>query len=170
MIKFVAFIVSASICLPVLSLEYTMVKGDTLWDLSNTYLKNPYLWAQITYMDGKKVSEPRRMPIGTLLLINKDIANPRALIELNKEILDVGKEPKKKEEHILDTKSSSTFVVNPSIQKMLVSLNDKQKNRLWDYYLTSKEGLVRAFYNGKEVVIDVQILIEQLRYLEGIKK
>lgn len=160
--KCISFIVSAAVCFPAFSLEYRMIKGDTLWSLSEAYLKDPYLWPQITYVDGTKVTEPRRMPIGTLLLIKKEIASPRALVELVEET--------PKTTPTLDVKSSSVFVVNPSIQKMLASLDDKQKNRLWDYYLTSKEGLVRAFYNGQEVVIDVQIIIEQLRYLEGKNK
>jgi len=170
MLKYIFFVVSILICFPSLSLEYRMVKGDTLWSLSKVYLKNPYLWAQITYLDGTVVSEPRRMPIGTLLLINKSIANPRALSELVEEPTNSDKAPKPKSEQISDSNASSKFVINPSIQKMLNKLNDKEKNRLWDYYLTNKEGLVRAFYNGQEVVIDVQIIIEQLRHLEGKNK
>ena len=135
-----------------------MIKGDTLWSLSKVYLKNPYLWKQITYVDGKTVSEPRSMPIGTLLLIKKGIANEHALSALVKKEIN------------LKPTSPTSFVVNPSIQKMLKNINNNEKNRLLDYYLTNKEGLVRAFYNGQEVVIDVQIIIDQLSHLEGKHK
>jgi hypothetical protein len=170
MLKSTVFIASIAICFPSLSLEYKMVKGDTLWALSNAYLKDPYLWPQITYLDGTKVSEPRSMPIGTLLLINKDIANSHALTELVEEKIIAKKVITNKNEQVSKSKSPFHFVVNPSIQKMLTKLNDKEKNRLWDYYLTDKEGLVRAFYNGQEVVIDVKIIIDQLRHLEGKNK
>jgi len=168
MIKNIVLAASVLTSCSALSLEYRMVKGDTLWSLSEDYLKDPYLWTQITYVDGTKVTEPRTMPIGTRLLINKEIANPRALIELVEEPIQKNEAPIKETKPV-SVKKNTAFVSNPSIQKMLNKLNEKQKNRLWDYYLTNKEGLVRAFYNGQEVVIDVQIIIEQLRHLEGKK-
>jgi len=170
MLKYIVLVVSTISCFSSSALEYRMVKGDTLWRLSEVYLKDPYLWPQITYLDGTVVTEPRSMPIGTLLIINKSIANSRALLELTEESVTTSKPQKKKDEPVLNPKYNSTFVVNPSIQKMLNNLNEKEKNHLWDYYLTNKEGLVRAFYNGQEVVIDVQIIIDQLRHLEGKNK
>jgi hypothetical protein len=157
-----------------------MVKGDTLWALSERYLKDPYLWPQITYLDGTAVSEPRRMPIGTLLLIPSQIANERALLELpsSEQESEVNSSTLENESQVqeVDTTVASpveakkAHVSNPSIASMVARLSDTQKARLWNYYLTHNDGLVRAYHNGREVVIEVQILIDEMRHQQGNSK
>lgn len=207
MLRTFLFVSALSLAVPAYSFEYAMVKGDTLWSLSKRYLKDPYLWPQITYLDGTAVKDPRRMPIGTLLLIPKSIANDRALIELeDSQPLPVTKETpevvtpvtekphpkttdhqnvKKNEDAMLDGENSerakndlnkaadlknsvvSAYVSNPSLLAIVERLDANQRNRLWDYWLKHNDGLVRAYYNGQEVVIEAQLLIDEMRHMES---
>lgn len=45
-------------------------KGDTLWELAEYYYKNPYKWTVIA--KANKISDPRKLQIGTKLLIPFD--------------------------------------------------------------------------------------------------
>lgn len=210
MLRAALVISSLTLAIPAYSFEYAMVKGDTLWSLSKRYLKDPYLWPQITYLDGTAVKEPRRMPIGTLLLIPKSIANDRAVIELDqsvdkvkeadvkdnvqpspqasasktpspelpKQALEAPLKDAEKERDVkqspnpTDLKSSlaTAYVSNPSLLAIVERLDANQRTRLWDYWLTHKDGLVRAYYNGQEVVIEAQLLIEEMRHMESKSK
>ncbi len=49
---------------------HTVKQGDTLWDLSRHYLKDPYLWPQIWEMNGH-VSNPHWIYPGDEILIKK---------------------------------------------------------------------------------------------------
>lgn len=40
---------------------YTVVKGDTLWDLSGRYYKNPFLWGKIYNANFRTVANPDRI-------------------------------------------------------------------------------------------------------------
>ena len=40
---------------------YTVVKGDTLWDLSGKYYKNPFLWGKIYNANFRTVANPDRI-------------------------------------------------------------------------------------------------------------
>lgn len=207
MLKTVLFVSALSLTIPAYAFEYAMVKGDTLWSLSKRYLKDPYLWPKITYLDGTAVKEPRRMPIGTLLLIPKAIANERAVIELEEsKPLSATKETpemtqpvtdkpqlkalvhdnvNKTKDAMLDSNDSalvkndlnkaadlkklvvSAYVSNPSLLAIVERLDANQRDRLWDYWLKHKDGLVRAYYNGQEVVIEAQLLIDEMRHMES---
>jgi len=71
-----------------------------------------------------------------------------------------------------DLKSSlaTAYVSNPSLLAIVERLDANQRTRLWDYWLTHKDGLVRAYYNGQEVVIEAQLLIEEMRHMESKSK
>ena len=40
---------------------YTVVKGDTPWDLSGKYYKNPFLWGKIYNANFRTVADPDRI-------------------------------------------------------------------------------------------------------------
>ena len=150
-ISFIALMIASS-ALHAQHYKYSMVKGDTLWALAQKYLQDPYQWPSITYLDGSSVKYPKRMPIGTLLLIPTKNANPIA-----QEELVLGEPPNR----------TSTSIKNDTILKLINSFSVRQRSQLWNYYLQNKNGLVRAFYNGQEVVITVEILIEQMKFQQG---
>ncbi|MBQ4839833.1 LysM peptidoglycan-binding domain-containing protein [Pseudoalteromonas luteoviolacea] len=78
----IALVILTMLGQKVSALEYTVVKGDTLWSLSEKYLKDPFRWPEIKKASGETVLYPRKMPIGLKLYIPYDIANNRARTEL----------------------------------------------------------------------------------------
>lgn len=78
----IALLILAMLGQKVSALEYTVVKGDTLWDLSERYLRDPFRWPEIKKISGGSVLYPRKMPIGLELHIPYDLANDRARAEL----------------------------------------------------------------------------------------
>ncbi|GHG07040.1 LysM peptidoglycan-binding domain-containing protein [Thalassotalea marina] len=171
--------------------NYEIQKGETLWSLSKAYLNNPYLWRTITYVDGTKIIEPTRIPTGAKLYIpesnrliqlhsQKDVSTEIAstkqlatsMINTHNQSL-ASSQPElsnQKKLHQYPSANNRQTISNPSITALVKSFTKQQKNKLYEYYLSNNNGSVRAFYNGQEVVVDTQILIEEMRHIKENQK
>lgn len=70
----IALMLSLTFCNLVEAKTHTIVKGDTLWDISQSNYGDPTLWNTIAEVNG--VANPNSIPIGTVLVIpDKDIMN-----------------------------------------------------------------------------------------------
>lgn len=61
--------------------SYTVVRGDTLWDISSKFLKSPWRWPELWGMNLQQIRNPHLIFPGQLLLLNK--ANGRAWLSLD---------------------------------------------------------------------------------------
>lgn len=62
--------------------RYTIVRGDTLWDISGKYLKSPWRWPELWRMNKEDIKNPHLIYPGQVLVLTFDAdGKPRLCIE-----------------------------------------------------------------------------------------
>lgn len=57
--------------------RHIVVRGDTLWDISAKFLKEPYRWPEIWRMNKEQIKNPHRIYPGQVVILDRSGADPQ---------------------------------------------------------------------------------------------
>ena len=106
--------------------RHVVVKGDTLWDISAKFLKDPWLWPQVWKMNRDQIKNPHLIYPGDVVVLDLSGGDPQ--LRLLRETVTL--EPSIREESI-EKEAIATIapnVIEPFLSKPLIIENDELDN------------------------------------------
>ncbi|HET9113168.1 MAG TPA: LysM peptidoglycan-binding domain-containing protein [Burkholderiales bacterium] len=171
--------------------RYTVVKGDTLWDIAGKFLKNPWQWPEIWGMNKAEIKNPHWIYPGDVVILDTSGATPRLSLLHNSNLPTVVLSPEVRESAIEATgiPPIPTANINPFLKQPFVMEKDALEHapRIIDFetehlvvgagnlaYATNDDSNATNWkiLHPKNVLLDPvtqEVLGYQVRYLGSAK-
>ncbi|MHB0992241.1 MAG: LysM peptidoglycan-binding domain-containing protein [Burkholderiales bacterium] len=106
--------------------RYTVVKGDTLWDIAGKFLKNPWQWPEIWGMNKAEIKNPHWIYPGDVVVLDTSGTTPRLSLLRNSNLPTVVLTPEVRESAIEATgiPPIPTANINPFLNQPFVMDKD----------------------------------------------
>lgn len=95
--------------------RHIVVPGDTLWDLSAKFLKDPYRWGELWKLNKDEIRNPQRIYPGQVIVLDKSGNEPRLKLETVRETRREYVEPLKKEIPAIPPQVIEPFLSEPRV-------------------------------------------------------
>ncbi len=138
--------------------RHTVVKGDTLWDISAKFLKDPWLWPKVWKMNRDQIKNPHLIYPGDVVVLDLSSGDPQ--LRLLRETVTL--QPGIREEY-LEKEAVTTIapnIIEPFLSQPLVIENDELENAA--AIIGSQENRV-VLSQGVKIYID-EITEDQGRF------
>jgi hypothetical protein len=150
--------------------RYVVVKGDTLWDISAKFLKDPWQWPKVWKMNKAEIKNPNLIYPGDVVVLDMSSGNPqlsvlRETVTLNPGVVE---EPLEKEA----IKTIAPNVIAPFLtQPLMIDQGDFQNNpriiagpenrvvyangsKVYTTEIKSEDGLFWHVYRPGKILVD----------------
>ncbi len=173
--------------------RYVVVKGDTLWDISGHFLKQPWRWPEIWQLNKEEIKNPHWIYPGDVIVLDRSGAVPRLKLLRNETLGGVEKRSPRIRESALDGEaiaSISPAAIEPFLKRPLVlDSNTFAKapriaaahesraifgpgDTVYAVNLSAREGEIwQVFRNGKQLVDPDtrQVIGHEVDYLGDVR-
>jgi len=103
--------------------RHVVVKGDTLWDISETFLKDPWLWPKVWRMNRDQIKNPHLIYPGDVVVLDTSGDNPQLRVLHETVTLEPGIRIEELDKDAIKTISPS--VITPFLNQPLLVENDQ---------------------------------------------
>lgn len=93
--------------------KYTVVKGDTLWDISNRFLQNPWMWPEIWHVN-PQIANPHLIYPGDVISLVYLDGKPRLMLDSSNRVVKLSPEVR-----VLDNDGAIPAIPLEAIDKFL---------------------------------------------------
>lgn len=136
--------------------RHVVVKGDTLWDISAKFLKDPWLWPKVWKMNREQIKNPHLIYPGDVVVLDLSGGDPQLRLLRETVTLEPGIRIEELEKEAVATIAPN--IIEPFLSQPLIIENDE---------LDNAPGIVGAQENRVVLSQGVRIYIDDIQEQQG---